>query len=187
MGEYYKMDIIDLKIGSTILLGDEIYSITELHFNETSCIVTLENVENHQIVEKTIEHENDIELVTIEEKEMQFSYEDNGLYYFMDIETYQQLPFTHDMVKDYLKYITEDCIVTMTLMKDKLIDIKPKDIIVLSVTELDDAKTKIIGGKIYKKAILETGMQVFVPMNIELQDKIKIDTTTDAFVEKIEN
>ena len=181
------MDIIDLKIGSTILLGDEIFTVTELHFNESACIVTLENVENHQTIEKTIDNENDIELVSIEEKEMQFSYEDNGLYYFMDIETYQQLPFSHDMVKDYLKYITEDCIVTMTLIKDKLIDIKPKDIITLIVVEIDETKTKIIGGKIYKKAILETGMQVFVPMNIELQDKIKIDTTTDMFVEKIEN
>lgn len=181
------MDIVDLKIGSTILLGDEIFTITELHLNESACIVTLENVENHQILEKTIDNENDIELVSIEEKEMQFSYEDNGMYYFMDIESYEQLPFTYDMVKDYLKYITEDCIVTMTLIKDKLIDIKPKDIIVLMVTEIDETKTKIIGSKIYKKAILETGMQVFVPMNIELQDKIKIDTNTDMFVEKIEN
>ncbi len=173
------MSILDLQVGNIVDIDGDLYKVNEIETGYNRVNVKLENIETKDLIEKTFNSFSEINIVEIVDKKMQFSYLDGKLYYFMDIETYQQLALTEEMVKDYMKYIVEDAIVTMSFVRDKMIGVTLPDEVELIVAEeeksLDNAKT----------VILETGHSIEVPKTIIVGDKIKINTKTDQFVEVV--
>ena len=145
----------------------------------------IKNVITGASVEKTFNPTEKFPNAIIERKDMQYLYSDGELYYFMDNDSYEQLPLSLDKVEDALPYIKEDMSVTIKFFKGQAFSVEPPNFVELVVTETDpgfkgDTAT---GGT--KPAVLETGAKINVPLFIDQGTKIRVDTRTGEYMERI--
>lgn len=145
----------------------------------------IKNVITGGSVEKTFNPTDKYPKAHIEQKDMQYLYNDGELYYFMDNETYEQLPLNKEQVEDALPYIKENMNVNIKFFKGAAFSVEPPNFVEMVVTETDpgfkgDTAT---GGT--KPAIIETGAKINVPLFIEEGQTIRIDTRTGEYMERI--
>lgn len=120
----------------------------------------------------------------IETKEMQYLYDDGELYYFMDNETYEQIPLTQDQVESAIKYIRENDNATVKFYKGKCFQVSPPNFVELAVTETEPGVKGDTATNVTKKAVVETGAEIQVPMFINEGDVIKIDTRSNEYLSR---
>ncbi len=120
----------------------------------------------------------------IETKDMQYLYSDGDLYYFMDNETYEQIPLQYDLVQDAIKYVKENENVTLKFYKNQCFMVEAPNFVVLEVTETEPGVKGDTASNVTKKAVVETGATVNVPLFVNEGDKIKIDTRTDEYLSR---
>ena len=121
----------------------------------------------------------------IEKKEMQYLYNDENLYYFMDNETYEQMPLNKEQLGDALKYIKENMNVKILSFKGNVFAVEPPMFVELEVTYTEPGfagNTTTTSGK---PATLENGYTINVPLFVNIGDVIKIDTRTGEYMERI--
>lgn len=145
----------------------------------------LKNIMTGQVIEKTFSPTEKFEPAEIEKKEMQYIYNDGDLYYFMDMETYEQVPLNKSMVEDALNYITENMLVTIQFYKDEAFSVEPPTFVELTVTKCDLGLQGDTQKASFKPATLETGLQINVPLFINQGDKIKVDTRDGSYIERV--
>ena len=114
----------------------------------------------------------------IETKQMQYLYNDGELYYFMDQETYDQIPLTYDLVEDAIKYIRENDTATVKFYKDNAFTVEAPNFVDLEVTETEPGVKGDTATNVTKAATVETGAVIQVPIFINEGEKIQIDTRT---------
>ncbi|WP_129597760.1 elongation factor P [Anaerophilus nitritogenes] len=120
----------------------------------------------------------------IETKEMQYLYSDGDLYYFMDNETYDQIPLTKEEVEDAMLYLRENDTATVKFFKGKAFQVDPPNFVELEVTYTEPAVKGATATNVTKPATLETGAVVQVPVFINEGDRIKIDTRTGDYLSR---
>lgn len=120
----------------------------------------------------------------IETKQMQYLYNDGELYYFMDNETYDQIPLSEDQVEDAIKYIKENDNVTVKFFKGKAFQVDPPNFVELVITYTEPGVKGDTATNVTKPATVETGATVQVPFFINEGDKIKIDTRTGEYLSR---
>lgn len=120
----------------------------------------------------------------IDTKQMQYLYNDGELYYFMDNETYDQIPLTKEQVEDAILYIKENDMVTVKFFKGKAFLVEPPNFVELVVTYAEPGVKGDTATNVTKSATLETGAVVQVPIFINEGDKIKIDTRTGEYLSR---
>ena len=121
----------------------------------------------------------------IDKKVMQYLYNDGGLYYVMDNETYDQIPLNEEQLGDALKYIKENMNVTVLSFKGKVFNVEPPMFVELEVTYTEpgfSGNTTTTSGK---PATLENGLEISVPLFVEIGDVLRIDTRTGLYMERI--
>jgi elongation factor P len=118
----------------------------------------------------------------IETKQMQYLYEDGGLYYFMDQENYEQAPLTADQVEDAMHWLRENDIATIKFFKDKAFLVEAPFFVELKIIETEPGIKGDTATNVTKAAIVETGASVQVPIFIEEGEVIKIDTRTGDYL-----
>lgn len=116
---------------------------------------------------------------------MQYLYSDGELYYFMDTETYDQLPLNLDKVEEALPYIKENMNVTIKFFKGEAFSVDPPNFVELQITETEPGFKGDTATAGNKPAILETGAKVMVPLFINTGDMIRIDTRTGEYMERV--
>jgi elongation factor P len=126
-----------------------------------------------------------VELCRIERKDMQYLYTDNGLYYFMDMETYEQLELSKDQVGDAMDYLMENSTATIDSVNGKIIAVNPPLFVELKVTECEPAVRGDTSKSAMKSAKLETGLVVKVPLFVSQDDIVRIDTRTGEYLERV--
>jgi elongation factor P len=136
------------------------------------------------VVERSFNPTDKMPRAIIETKEMQYVYNDGDLYYFMDIETYEQLPMTHDQVEDAIPFVKEGTNVTMRFFKGKAFSVEAPNFVVLEVTDTEPGFAGDTASNTYKPATLETGFSLQVPLFINTGDKIQIDTRTGEYLKR---
>ena len=144
----------------------------------------LKNVITGGVVEKTFRPTEKMPKAHIDRKTMQYLYEDGGLYYFMDKETYEQLPINADKLGDSFKFVKENTDVKILSYKGNVFGVEPPFFVELEVTQTDPGFKGDTATNATKPAILETGAEIKVPLFIEEGDKIKIDTRTGEYMER---
>lgn len=183
-------DTSDFRNGMIIRWKDDFYKIVEfLHvkpgkggaFVRTS----LKNIFTGQQIENTFRAGEKVEEIRIIAKQMQYLYNDNTIYYFMDNDTYEQVPVQREILEENLKFLSENQQVKLLFHEDKPIDSEMPPHVKLAVTDTTpgirgDTAT---GGS--KPATLETGYTVQVPLFIDEGDILKIDTRTGEYVERV--
>ena len=180
----------DLKPGLTILVDGEIYTVLEASQNKTarSAMVVkakVRNIRTGSNVELSWGGGEKVEPAQIEKREMQYLYNDEDLYYFMDNDTYEQIPLNKEQIGDALKFIKENMSVTMLSYKGSVFAVEPPMFVELEVKYTEPGfagNTTTTSGK---PATLENGYELTVPMFVNIGDVIKIDTRTGEYMERV--
>ena len=142
----------------------------------------IKNVISGGVVEKTFSPTDKMPKAHIERKDMEYLYNDGDLYYFMDPETYEQLPVSADQVGDALKFVKENMQVKILSFKGNIFGIEPPNFVELTITETEPGFAGNTATGATKPATLETGATVMVPLFIDNGEVIKVDTRTGEYM-----
>lgn len=121
----------------------------------------------------------------IETKQMQYLYNDGTLYYFMNPETYDQIPLDYEAVEDAIKFIKENEMATIRFYQEKPFSVEAPNFVELEVTETEPGFKGDTATGATKPAIVETGAKINVPLFVNIGDKIKIDTRTEEYLSRV--
>ncbi len=144
----------------------------------------IRNVITGSVVEKSYNPTSKFPTAFVERKEMEFSYSDGDLYYFMDGETYELLPIGGDVLGDNFKFVKENMVCRVMSYKGKVFGVEPPNFVELQVTQTDPGFAGNTATNATKPATLETGAEVRVPLFIEEGEMIRIDTRTGEYMER---
>ena len=136
----------------------------------------IKNVVTGAVLERTFNPTDKFQRAYIETKEMQYLYNDGDFYYFMDLESYEQLPLTPDQVEDAMPFVKENTNVTVRFFKGAPFSVQPPNFVELTVTETDPGFAGDTAANTTKPATFETGLTLQVPLFIEVGEVLKIDT-----------
>ena len=142
----------------------------------------IKNVMTGAVVERSFNPTDKMPKAIIETKEMQYVYNDGELYYFMDVETYDQIPMSLDKAEDAIPYVKEGTNVTVRFFKCQPFSVEAPNFVVLEVTDTEPGFKGDTASNTYKPATLETGYSLQVPLFINTGDKIRIDTRTGEYM-----
>ena len=145
----------------------------------------LKNVITGAVIEKTFNPSEKYPGAEIEKRDMQYLYQDGDLYYFMDNNTYEQIPLNEEQIGDALKYMKENMDMKILSYKGKVFAVEPPMFVELEVTYTEpgfSGNTTTTSGK---PAKLENGLEISVPLFVEIGDKIRIDTRTGEYMERV--
>ena len=118
----------------------------------------------------------------IETKQMQYLYNDGELYYFMDQETYDQVPLTYELVEDAIKYIRENDIATVKFYKDNAFTVEAPNFVDLEVVETEPGVKGDTATNVTKAATVETGAVIQVPIFLNEGERLQIDTRSGEYL-----
>lgn len=121
----------------------------------------------------------------IEIREMQYLYNDGTLYYFMDPDSYEQLPIDKASVEEAILYIKENDMATIKFFKGKAFQVSPPNFVELEITQTEPGIKGNTATGATKPATVETGATVNVPLFVNEGDKIKIDTRTGEYLSRV--
>ena len=180
----------DIKTGMTFIYDGKIYTAVEWqHVCQPRLAAfiraRIKNVETGAVLERNFKTNENVELCQIERKEMQYLYNDNGIYYFMDMENYDQLPLTEAQVANAMKYMVENTMATIQFVDGKVINVDPPLFVELTITECEPAVQGDTSKTAMKSAKLETGFETKVPLFVNQGDRIRIDTRTGEYMERL--
>ena len=144
----------------------------------------IKNVITGAVTERTFNPNDKYPTAFIERKEMQYLYSDGELYYFMDNETYEQLPINASVLGDNFKFVKENMTCKIMSYKGSVFGVEPPTFVVLEVTQTEPGVKGDTATNVTKPATLETGAEIKVPIFINEGDKIQIDTRTGEYMSR---
>lgn len=142
------------------------------------------NVITGAVTEKSYNPSAKYPTAYIERKEMIYSYSDDGLYYFMDQETFDMIPVSEADLSDNFKFVKENDICRILSYKGKVFGVEPPTFVTLEVTKTDPGFKGNTATNTLKPATLETGAEIRVPLFINEGDSIRVDTRTCEYMER---
>lgn len=179
----------DMKRGATIELDGRVYQVMDFaHIKmgrgSAQMRMKLRDVRKGDIIERTFQAGEKWPRVRVERVPMQFSYAEDNIMYFMNTETYEQVPLTLEQVGDARYYLPENGTCDVLFLGDEPIGIELPSSVVLKVVECEPGVKGDTATGATKPAKLETGLVVNVPLFINEGDKIKVNTTTGEYQER---
>ena len=180
----------DFRNGVTFELEGNVFKIIEFQHvkpGKGSAFVRtkLRNVITGATVDRTFNPTDKMELARIERREMQYLYNDGESDIFMDMESYDQLPILPDVLGDSLKFVKENDVVQVLSYKGKIFGVEPPTFVELEVVKADPGVKVDTATNVTKNATLETGAEVKVPLFINEGEKIRVDTRTGEYLERV--
>jgi len=180
----------DFKNGVTFEMDGQVYQVIEFQHvkpGKGAAFVRtkLKNVITGATVEKTFNPTDKMPKAHVERKDMQYLYNDGDLYYFMDTETFEQLPLNSETIGDALKFVKENMICKILSFKGNVFGIEPPTFVELEVTHTEPGFKGDTATGATKPATVETGATVKVPLFVNEGDIIKIDTRTGEYLERV--
>ena len=182
----------DFRKGTTFEMDGDVYQIIDFQHvkpGKGSAFVRtkLKNVHTGANIDVTFNAGIKVEKAILNKKEMQYLYTDGDLYYIMDNETYEQMGLTKEQMGDALDFIQENMNVTIVLYKGKVIEVIPPTFVELVVEYTEPGFSGNTATTSGKPARMENGLEISVPLFIEIGEKLKIDTRTKKYVERVKN
>lgn len=179
----------DFRNGVTFEMDGNVYAIIEFQHvkpGKGAAFVRtkIRNVISGAVTEKTFNPNDKYPTAFIERKDMQYLYNDGDLYYFMDNETYEQIPINAEVLSDNFKFVKENMECKVLSYKGNVFGVEPPNFVVLEVTETEPGVKGDTATNVTKPATLETGAEVKVPIFINQGDSIRIDTRTGEYMER---
>ncbi|MBE5731482.1 MAG: elongation factor P [Clostridiales bacterium] len=180
----------DFRKGMTFEMDGKVYSVVDFQHvkpGKGAAFVRtkLKNVVTGQVIENTFNPTDKYPEAVIERKQMQFSYRDGDIYYFMDMETFDMLPLNYDIVEDAMQFVKEEMDVTIQFYKGNAFSVEAPNFVVLEVTETEPGIQGDTSKAGNKPATLETGYNIQVPLFVNIGEKIRVDTRTGTYMERV--
>ena len=178
----------DLRKGVIIEYDGKLYQVVDyqhVKMKRTALAkVKLRDINAGHTLERSFQSDEKLVRARLDTRQMQYLYNDGDLYYFMDQENYEQMPFNVAQLADALGYLKEGTVVEVSSYKGEVVGIEMPITVELEVTETDpgfkgDTAT---GGS--KPAKLETDLSIQVPLFINEGDIIKVDTRSGTYIER---
>lgn len=180
----------DFRNGLVVVLDNDLFEIVEFQHVKPGkggafVRTRFKNVITGRILEKTFRSGEKMEEARLESEPYQYMYHDGDLYHFMHQETYDQLAVGEGIVGDKSQWLKENLDVTLTFHKGKVISLEVPLFVNLQVTQCDPGVQgdRATGGT--KPATLETGAVIQVPLFISEGEKLRVDTRTGAYIERV--
>lgn len=145
----------------------------------------MKGMKSGKVIEETFNAGDKYPKAPLEEKEMQYLYNQDGLYYFMDTGTYEQVPLNEDKLSDTIKLLKENMTVSVLYFKGEPMSLELPIFVELQVIETEPGFKGDTASGGSKPAKVETGASVKVPFHINEGDMIKIDTRTMEYIERV--
>lgn len=180
----------DFRNGITIELDNSIYQIIEFQHvkpGKGAAFVRtkLKNIKNGGVVEKTFRPTEKCPQARIDRADMQYLYSDGDLFHFMDVETYEQIALDAEAIGDALKFVKENEMVKMCSHNGNVFAVEPPLFVELKITDTEPGFKGDTATGATKPAVVETGATVYVPLFVEQEDVIKIDTRTGEYLSRV--
>ena len=142
------------------------------------------NVITGSVLENSFNPTAKFEVAYVERKNMQYLYSDGELYYFMDPETFEQMPLNADILGDNFRFVKEEMECKVISFKGKVFAVEPPTFVELEVTDTEPGIKGDTATNTLKPATLETGAQIKVPLFINVGTVIRVDTRTGEYLER---
>lgn len=179
----------ELRSGNVIMVGDDPLVVQKTEYNKSgrnAAVVKmkLKNLLSGNPSESVYKADDKFEVVTLERKEVTYSYFADPMYVFMD-EEYHQFEVEADNMTDALKYLEDGLNCEVVFYNSKAISVDLPNSVVREVTYTEPAVKGDTSGKVLKPAKIATGFELMVPAFVEIGDKIEIDTRTDEYKNRV--
>lgn len=180
----------DIRKGTTFEENGQVFTVVEfLHVKPgkgAAFVRTkLKNVISGSVVEKSFNPTAKLQEAVIERKEMQYLYSDGELYYFMDQETYEQIPLNYEKVEYAIKFMKENMFAVIKFFKGDAFSVEAPNFVELQITHTEPAVKGNTATNVMKPATVETGAVVNVPLFVNEGDVIRIDTRSGDYMERV--
>lgn len=179
----------DFRNGATFEMDGSVYSIIEFQHvkpGKGAAFVRtkIRNIISGAVTERTFNPNDKFPTAFIERKDMQYLYSDGDLYYFMDPETFEQIPISGSVMGDSFKFVKENMDCKILSYKGNVFGVEPPNFVELEITKTDPGFKGDTATNATKPAIVETGAEIKVPLFINEGEKIRIDTRTGEYMER---
>ena len=179
----------DFRNGVTFEMDGNVYSIIEIQHvkpGKGAAFVRtkIRNVISGAVTEKTFNPNDKYPTAFIERKDMEYLYNDGDLYYFMDSETYEQLPISPNVLGDNFRFVKENMVCKVLSYKGNVFGIEPPNFVELQVTETEPGVKGDTATNVTKPATLETGADNKLTIFINEGEMIRVDTRTGEYMER---
>ncbi len=180
----------EFKSGLKIILDGDPYSIVENEFvkpgkGQAFNRVRVRNLKTGRTVEKTFKSGDSVEAADIFEKDVQFLYSDGEFWHFMDPDSFEQLAAGSDAIGDGAQWLKEEDMCHVMLWNGEPLQILPPNFTELRITETDPGLRGDTSGSGGKPATLETGATVRVPLFVQQDEVIRVDTRKGEYVSRV--
>lgn len=180
----------DIRKGLKINIDGNPFVVVEFQFvkpgkGQAFTRTKLKNMITGAVVEKTYRSGEKIDKADIEERQMQYLYPDGDAYVFMDTNSYEQMQLTSEQLGDNKFFLLDGTMVDILLFEGKPIGVTPPTFVELKVTETEPGFKGDTSSNTTKPATLETGLTVNVPLFVNQDEYLKIDTRTSEYVERV--
>ena len=180
----------DLRKGTTFEFDGQVFTVVDfLHVKPgkgAAFVRTkLRNVIAGGVTDRTFNPTEKFQEAVIERKEMQYLYSDGELYYFMDQETFEQIPLNYEKVEDAIKFLKENMFAIIKFYKGEAFSVEAPNFVELLITQTEPGIKGNTATNALKPATVETGAIVNVPMFVNEGDVIRIDTRTGDYMERV--
>ncbi|MFC1963517.1 elongation factor P [Chloroflexota bacterium] len=183
------IDATDLRKGVAFEIDGQLYTVIEYQHikvarGSAQVKLRLRDIRGGHTLERTFQSGDKFPRVRLEQREAQYLYQDSGIYYFMDSESFEQTPLTLEKLEDALRYIKEGMTLLITKYGDETIGVEVPLMVDLEVTETGPVFKGDTAQGGTKPAKMETGINIQVPFFINTGDVVRVDTRTGSYVER---
>ena len=184
------IDVNELRRGVTFTMDGELYKVLEYQHHKpgrgkATIRTTLRNLRTGTTIQHNFISGDRVEDIRIERRGVQYLYTDGDLYHFMDTETYEQTALSAAALEDQIPYLKESMELVLSTYEGEAIDVELPTTVDMEVVESELAIAGDTATGTLKKVTLETGLQVQVPLFVEVGDVIRVDTRTGEYVTRV--
>lgn len=180
----------ELRKGVTFELDGELHRVLEYQHSyigrgSANVRVKLRNLRTGRAIERTFGTSDKFQDVRLELRQVQYLYRDGDLFYFMDTETYEQPALTEDTLQEKVDYLKEGMVLSLSMYEGQPVETELPVTVDLEVTQTDPGVKGDTATGATKRATLETGLVVQVPLFIEEGDAVRVDTRTGEYLTRV--
>ncbi|HBP37739.1 MAG TPA: elongation factor P [Clostridiales bacterium] len=179
----------DFRNGITFEMDGQVFQVVEFQHvkpGKGSAFVRTKyrNVKTGGVVERSFNPNEKFEKAQLDRSDMTYLYQDGDLYYFMDVNTYEQIPFTAESIGNALKFLKENMVCKVVAYKGEIFGLEPPIFVELEITECEPGVRGDTANNATKNAVVETGAIIKVPLFINQGEIVRVDTRTGEYMER---
>ncbi len=184
------IDVNELRKGVNFVLDENLYKVLEYTHNKpgrgnATIRIKARDIRKGTTLEKTFQSGDRVQDVRLDYHNVQYLYNDGDVYYFMDLETFEQPGINRGILGDSAGFLKEGMEVKLTFYDNEPIDIELPTSVDLKVTRAEAAVKGDTATGVTKRVVTETGLEVHVPYFVNEGDTIRVDTRTGAYVTRV--